>query len=248
MQQALVGRELLQRADSAGRTDDRDEIARLDLRVDVFVNGIPHVEHAPEGEAEIVHDDRDRARDLDRASPRSSSGVREAGRLRPPPRGECGCLAAAAARSGRQRPGLILRADVDGLFERLMLAGDRDVEVVTRQVRDRLSVTIRHDRVDGDEIGGRAKDGRILGAELMLRRQRGTGDEQGAEKAEATSHARLPSSGVADRTRIVRFYSVTWRAVRSCAAQYRWFRVAESGAAGSSRAVSDERRMVARAE
>ena len=230
MQQALVSRELLERTDATRRPNNRDEVARLDLRVDVLVDGIPHVEHALEREAEIVDDERDRARDFvgrGRGRPQRAGGRRLRPRLR-------GRIAAAGRRSPRSGPRLrlILRADVERLLQRLVPAADGDVEVVARQIRDQLSVAIRHDGIDGDEMRGRAKDGCILGAELMLRRQRGTGDEQGAEKAEATSHTRLPSSVVADRRRIGRFYSVTWRAVRSCAAQYRWFRVAESGRPG----------------
>ena len=60
-------------------------------------------------------------------------------------RGRCG------ARS-RKRLRLILRPDVDRLLECLMLAGDCDVEVVTRQVRDGCPVTVGHDRIDGDEV------------------------------------------------------------------------------------------------
>ena len=86
------------------------------------------------------------------------------------PRGRCGSSGAARARGPCLR--LVLRADVEGLLERLVLAADGDVEVVTRQVRDGLSVAIRHDGVDGDQVGGCAEDGRILGADLVLRRER----------------------------------------------------------------------------
>ena len=57
MQHALVSRELLQRTDAAGRPNDGDQISRLDLGVDVFVMALPHVVHALEREAEVVHDD-----------------------------------------------------------------------------------------------------------------------------------------------------------------------------------------------
>ncbi len=126
-------------------------------------------------------------------------GFAGGGRLRPWLRR---AIAAAGGRSPRSGPclRLILRADVERLLERLAPAADGDVEIVTGQIGHQLSVAIRHDRIDGDEMRGRTKDGRILGADFMLRRQRGAGDEQGAEKAEATSHTTLPSSGVADRT------------------------------------------------
>ena len=164
MQQALVGRELLQRTDAAGRPNDRDEVARLDLRVDVLVDGIAHVEHALEREAEIVDDERDRARDLVGRGPGRPQRARR-GRLRPRLRGAFAAAGGRRPRSG-QRLGLILCADVERLLERLVSAADGDVEVVARQIRDQLSVTIRHDGIDGDEMRGRAKDGRILGAEL----------------------------------------------------------------------------------
>ena len=155
-----------------------------------------------EREAEIVDDECDRARDFVRrgcSRPQRTGG----GRLRPRLRGT---IAAAGGRSPRSGPclRLILRADVERLLERLTPAAHDDVEVVARQIRHQLSVAIRHDRIDGDEMRGRTKHGRILGADFMLRRERGAGDEQGAEKAEATSHTTLPSSGVADRTLTVR--------------------------------------------
>ena len=100
MQQALVSRELLERTDATRRPNDRDEVARLDLRVDVLVNGIPHVEHALEREAEIVDDERDRARDFvrrGRGRPQRAGG----GRLRPRLRG---AIAAAGGSPPAQRP------------------------------------------------------------------------------------------------------------------------------------------------
>ena len=63
VQQAFVGRELLQCTDAAGRADDGDEIPGLDLGIDVFVNRVPHVVHAVEREAEIVHRQGDGPRD-----------------------------------------------------------------------------------------------------------------------------------------------------------------------------------------
>ena len=64
VEQAFVGRELLQRADAAGSPDDRDEIPGFDLRVDVLMDRLAHVKRAVEREAEIVHDKRDRACDF----------------------------------------------------------------------------------------------------------------------------------------------------------------------------------------
>ena len=68
-----------------------------------------------------------------------------------------------------------------------MLAGDRDLEVLARQVRDGFSVTVRYDGVDGDEIGGRAKDGSIRGSELVLGRERDSRHQQDAEEKQASA-------------------------------------------------------------
>ena len=51
VQQPAVGRELLQRADAAGGPDDRHEVARRDLPVDVARQHRPHVDRALERQA-----------------------------------------------------------------------------------------------------------------------------------------------------------------------------------------------------
>src|SRR5207237_5805782 len=66
MQQALVGRELLQRADACARANDGDQIARLHLFIHKFVQRLADKIHALERQPKIINDER--KREIGRAS------------------------------------------------------------------------------------------------------------------------------------------------------------------------------------
>ena len=93
----------------------------------------------------------------------------------------------------RPVPGLILRADKERLVECLSLASDGDFEILTRQVRDVLPVTVRYHRVDGDQVRGCAEDRDVLGCGDggLLRRERDVTQQEAGEKAEPDSHQSL---------------------------------------------------------
>ena len=75
----------------------------------------------------------------------------------------------------REHARLVRGLDVDGLLQVLLLPSDRDLEVGGRQVGDVPALVVGDDRIDGDEVGGGAEDGRAVGAVggRLLRRQDG---------------------------------------------------------------------------
>ena len=160
LEQPAIGGELLQRAGAARGPDDRDEIARPELPVDVAVQHGPHVDRAAERHAQVVDDDRHHAAGLlARRQPRPRPAWR------------------APAQPARPRPRRVrgrgaIRAngvDVRHLADRLALAALDHLEVGGRQVRDVTPLAIGDHRVERREAGPGA-EGRLAAGRLRVRR------------------------------------------------------------------------------
>ncbi len=153
VEQPPVGRELLQRADAAGGADDGDEIAGLDLRVDVTRQHRADGGGALERQAEVVDDDGEHARVGGR---RHAPGRRDGAGGQRPRAWRGGCVTCRRQRHGRRSAGY-----ADAHVQRLVDLGFRaaldDFEVGRLQVGDLTALIVDDDRVDRRQPGAGAE-------------------------------------------------------------------------------------------
>ena len=170
---APVGGELLQRSHSRAGADDPDEVSRLHLLVDEFLQRVLHVRGALERKAEIVHHEGDRAADV--FAPQADRR-----------RWSRGALCAARGRGrGWGRGGR--RRDVGEIRDLLLAAVLVDLEILGVQVRHGTVARVGDDRVDLHQIDDDPDNGVLLRRALrrrLLRVPRGERGERERRRAE----------------------------------------------------------------